>query len=354
MTDKQWSDLTGIVNGEKRKPLPIGFIIDSPWLPNWFGINILDYFTSDTLWLKANLKAIESYPDVMFLPGFWSEYGMCTEPSAFGAKCIFWKNEFPFAGKIIHTADDIMKLKLPNPETDGLLPFMLNRLVNTRADIEKTGHKIRFSVSRGPLNIASFLMGTTELMTSMMMEPAAVHTLLRIVTDFLKAWHKLQRDTFSSIDGIMMLDDIVGFLGEQEFLEFGYPYLKEIYEEEASVKLFHNDADCTISVKYYPELGINLFNPGTHMTVRDLIRVTNNQLTILGNIPPRDVLASGTGEDIRRSITELLSDTPDHTRLILSCGGGMPPDVSTENINIFIEAAEELNSAGSVTGGATL
>ena len=95
MTDKQWIDLIAIVNGEKKQPLPIGFIIDCPWLPNWYGINILDYFTNDELWLKANLKVIDTFPEVMFLPGFWSEYGMCTEPSAFGAKCVFWKNEFP-------------------------------------------------------------------------------------------------------------------------------------------------------------------------------------------------------------------------------------------------------------------
>jgi len=182
-------------------------------------------------------------------------------------------------------------------------------------------------------------MGTTELLTSMMMEPEAVHKLLRIITDFLKSWHKLQRETFSSIDGIMMLDDIVGFIGEQEFLEFGYPYFRELYDEKASVKLFHNDADCSMSVKYYPELGINLFNPGTHMTGKDLINITGNQLTILGNIPPRDVLASGTVEEIRRSVSKLLTDTPDHTRLILSCGGGMPPNVTSENINAFITAA---------------
>ena len=339
MTDKQWSELISIVKGEKRKHVSIGFIIDSPWLPNWYGINIFDYFTSDTLWFKANLKAIETYPGVLFLPGFWSEYGMCTEPSAFGAKCIFWKNEFPFAEKTIHSTDDILKLKLPNPASDGLLPFMLNRLVNTCPDIEMAGHKIRFSVSRGPLNVASFLMGTTELLTSMMMEPEAVHKLLRIITDFLKSWHKLQRETFSSIDGIMMLDDIVGFIGEQEFLEFGYPYFRELYDEKVSVKLFHNDADCSMSVKYYPELGINLFNPGTHMTVKDLIKITGNKLTILGNIPPRDVLASGTHEEIHETVTKLLADNPDHTRLILSCGGGMPPDVTTENINAFITAA---------------
>ncbi len=339
MTDKQWSDLKAAVNGKKIQPLPIGFIIDSPWLPNWYGINILDYFTNDELWFKANMKAIETFPEVIFLPGFWSEYGMCTEPSAFGAKCIFWKNEFPFAEKIINTSEDINNLKLPNPETDGLLPFMLNRLLKSQPLIEKAGHKIRFSVSRGPLNVASFLMGTTELMTTMMMEPDAVHKLMRIITDFLKSWHKLQKDSIPSIDGIMMLDDIVGFVGEQEFMEFGYPYLKELYDVNASVKLFHNDADCTMSVKYYPELGINLYNPGTHMTAKDLIEATGNKTTILGNIPPRDVLAAGSPDDVKKAVKDLLAGTPDHTRLMLSCGGGMPPAVSNENIKAFIHAA---------------
>lgn len=341
MTDKQWTDLVAIVNGERKKPLPIGFIIDSPWLPNWYGINILDYFTNDELWLKANLKAIQTFPDVTFLPGFWSEYGMCTEPSAFGAKCIFWKNEFPFAEKTIQATEDIDKIKLPNPETDGLLPFMLNRLLKAQPSIEQAGHKIRFSVSRGPLNVASFLMGTTELLTAMMMEPEMVHKLLRLVTDFLKSWHKLQQNTISTIDGIMMLDDIVGFVGEQEFMEFGYPYLKELYDVNASVKLFHNDADCTMSVKYYPEMGINLFNPGMQMTVKDLIEVTNSRMTILGNIPPRDVLASGSPDVIKKSVKELLAATPDHTRLMLSCGGGMPPGVTYEQMEAFISAARE-------------
>lgn len=341
MTDKQWNDLTAIVKGTRVSPLPIGFIIDSPWLPNWSGINILDYFTNDELWLKSNLKAIDTFPEVMFLPGFWSEYGMCTEPSAFGAKCIFWKNEFPFAEKTILAIDDILQMKAPNPETDGLLPFMLNRLVNSREAIEKAGHKIRFSVSRGPLNIASFLMGTTELMTSMLMEPEHVHKLLRVITDFLKSWHKLQKDTISSIDGIMMLDDIVGFIGEQEFMEFGYPYLKELYDVPASVKLFHNDADCTVSVKYYPEIGINLYNPGTHMSMKDLIDATGNKTTILGNIPPRDVLAAGGIPEIQQAVKNLLSDTPDKTRLMISCGGGMPPGVSTEHIQAFIKACKE-------------
>lgn len=338
MTDKQWETLKAIVNGEKTEQPTTGFIIDCPWLPEWYGISILDYFSNDELWLKANLKAIETFPDVIFLPGFWSEYGMCTEPSAFGSKCVFFKNEFPFANKIIHSSEDIHNLTVPNPKTDGLLPFMLNRLVKAQSAIEAAGHKIRFSVSRGPLNIASFLMGTTEFLTLMMMDPDATHKLLRIITDFLKIWHKLQHDAIPTIDGIMMLDDIVGFVGDEEFKEFAYPYLKELYDTSDSIKLFHNDADCTVSVKYYPELGINLYNPGIHMSLTELRAATHNKMAILGNIPPRDVLASGSKSDITETVKALKYEAEGFNRIVFSCGGGMPPAVTTDNINTFINA----------------
>ncbi|MBN2347848.1 MAG: uroporphyrinogen decarboxylase family protein [Bacteroidales bacterium] len=342
MKDTQWNNLIKVVNGETPASVPVGFIIDCPWLPGWYGVNILDYITNDELWLKANLKAMETFPDVTFLPGFWSEYGMCTEPSAFGAKCTFWKNEFPFADKIIYSSEDLDKVKDPNPETDGLLPFMLNRLLLAQPKIEDAGYKFRFSVSRGPLNIASFLMGTSELMMAMMMEPENVHKLLRIITNFLKSWHEIQHNTFSTIEGIMMLDDIVGFVGEEEFKEFGLPYLKELYNTNDKIKLFHNDADCSMSVKYYPEIGINLYNPGTHMTVNDLKSATDNKITILGNIPPRDVLASGTPETVSKEVKDLLTGLKQRDRFILSCGGGMPPNVSTENIQSLIDTARNI------------
>ena len=85
MDDRQWNTLVSAIRGEPLSPLPVGFIIDSPWLPNWAGCSILDYLTDERAFWDANLKAVRSFPKVLFLPGFWSEYGMCTEPSAFGA-----------------------------------------------------------------------------------------------------------------------------------------------------------------------------------------------------------------------------------------------------------------------------
>jgi len=338
MTDRQWTDLNALVQGNAPATPPVGFIIDSPWLPGWYGCSILDYFTNDACWLDANLTAWSTFPEVMFLPGAWSEYGMCTEPSAYGARCTFWKDEFPFAHPVMNDASGIDSLPQPDPSTDGLLPFMLNRLVNARPAIEAAGHAIRFSVSRGPLNIASFLMGTTEFLTTMMMDPEATHKLLRNITDFLKRWHAVQHEAIDSIEGIMMLDDIVGFISEDDFKTFALPYLKELYDTNDAVKLFHNDADCTASVAYYPEIGINLYNPGIHCTLTTLREKTGNNLPILGNIPPRDVLAAGTPEQVATAVKALREEAAGFGGLVYSCGGGMPPGVSTDNIKAFIEA----------------
>jgi uroporphyrinogen decarboxylase len=341
MTDQQWDNLNKTIKGDILHPLPIGFVIDCPWLPNWYGMNILDYFSNDELWFKANLKALQDFPDVMFLPGFWSEFGMCTEPSAFGSRCIFPVNEFPHAHKVIHSVDDIDSLPQPNPKTDGLLPFVLNRLKLAQPKIEAAGHKIRFAVARGPLNIASYLMGSTEFLTTMMMQPDKAETLMRKITEYLKDWLHLQMETFPSIDGIFMLDDIIGFMGEEEFRNFGVPYFKELYDANVSVKFLHNDAPCKVSAPFLPEIGVNLFNMGFDITLNELKQLTQNKVALLGNIPPRDVLASGDAAKVTEVTTNLVNSLSDTTRVIFSCGGGMPPAVSSENIIAFVKAVRK-------------
>jgi uroporphyrinogen decarboxylase len=70
-------------------------------------------------------------------------------------------------------------------------------------------------------------------------------------------------------------------------------------------------------------------------------RLCAHGLTILGTIPPRDVLAKGTPAEVRAAVQQLLTETPDRSRLILSCAGGMPPGVTTDNIRAFCDAVRE-------------
>jgi uroporphyrinogen decarboxylase len=265
---------------------------------------------------------------------------MCTEPSAFGAKCSWQENEFPYADKIITDIQQVNSLSKPNPKTDGLLPFVLNRLKHYQSQIEQAGHNIKFAVARGPLNVASFLLGSTEFLMAIRTNPDETRKLLEVVTDFIIDWLKLQFETFSSIDGIFILDDIVGFLGEEDFKESTMPYLKRIFQSlDVSVKFFHNDAAGLVCAPYLPEIGVNLFNFSFQHTLAEMKELTNNTVTLLGNIPTRDVLAAGTPEDVRNSVKDALESVNDKSRIILSCGGGMPPDVPTENIGAFLSAS---------------
>jgi len=340
MTPGQWDKLLAVIDGELVEPMPVGFILDSPWLPGWAGISTLDYFSSEGMWFEANLKAVRRFPEVMFLPGFWSEFGMCTEPSAFGSKCCWQEDEPPFARKVVAGIAQVADLVKPDPKTDGLLPFVLNRLKHYRRRIEQAGHAIKFAVARGPLNIASFLLDSTEFLIAIRTDPDRAHRLLGTVTDFIIDWLTLQAETFSSIDGVLILDDIVGFLGPEDFKAAALPYLTRIFKSlDVAVRFFHNDAGGIVCAPYLEQMGVNLFNFSYEHRLAEMKELTGNTVTLLGNIPTRDVLAAGTPANVRDSVRAALDGVKERSRIILSCGGGMPGGVSTENIEAFISAA---------------
>lgn len=347
MNQTQWQTILDAVNGKSGGHIPAAFIIDSPWLPGWYGAGMLDYYTSDRVWFEANKKAIETFPETIFLPGFWSEYGMCTEPSAFGAKCRWQRDNMPHAEKVLTALSEVGSLTKPNVKTDGLLPFMINRLKHTQGDIESMGHQIKFAVARGPLNIASFLLGSTELMMGMMTEPEQCHKLIALITDFLVDWIGYQIESFPSIEGILLLDDIIGFVGDAQCKEYVVPYFKKIYGVfDAKINFLHNDAAGLVSAPYLTEMGVNLFNYSFEHSIRQMKELTGGKVALLGNIPPRDVLAAGSPDDVRQAVKDAIADVKDRSRIILSCGGGMPPAVPTENIKAFIEAAGEIRPNG--------
>ena len=339
MTQKQWETLLAVVKGERlEKPL-CGFIADSPGLPEWTGkASILDYYSSEAVWLETNLTAVRMFPDAIFLPGFWSEYGMCTEPSAFGSRLVWHEHELPFAEPICRDMEKALALTKPDVHSAGLLPFVLRRLMSTRPAIEAEGHAIRFAVARGPLNIASFLMGTTEFLMAMQLDPEGTRAMLDVITEFLEDWIKAQAAAIPTIRGVLLLDDIVGFLGPEDVATFAMPCLKRVYAAiDSDIRFFHNDANGLSCATQLASAGVNLFNFGFEHPIAEMRELVGSEVALLGNIPPRDVLAAGTPGDVRRCVAEMKQALKrDYSRVIFSCGGGLPPGVPTENLRTFL------------------
>ena len=116
MTDTQWETLLRLVRGERFESPPVGLLVDGPWISYWRGVPLLDYYGSDRIWLDTNLAVVEAFPDVLLLAGFWSEYGMSGNPSAFGCRCIWPENGFPTVAKLLE------RLRFHRPTAETELP----------------------------------------------------------------------------------------------------------------------------------------------------------------------------------------------------------------------------------------
>ena len=92
------------------------------------------------------------------------------------------------------------------------------------------------------MNVASFLMGTPEFLEALKTDPERMHQLLGHGHGLLVDWIAFQRETFPTIDGIFLLDDIVGFVSRRDFETFALPYLQRAFAADVTVKFFHCDA----------------------------------------------------------------------------------------------------------------
>jgi len=185
-------------------------------------------------------------------------------------------------------------------------------------------------------------MGTTEFMMALAMDPDGSHKLLKKITDFICDWVAWQKECFPSIDGVLILDDIIGFVGEVEFEEFVLPYFKRIFESaNVKVRFLHNDAEGLITARYLNKMGVNMFNFSFYHSMGEIRELAGPEVVLLGNIPPRDVLAAGTPEQVDAAVAKAFGEIKNHDRIVWSVGGGMPPEVHNVNIEAFINAVKK-------------
>ena len=117
-----WERFTGVARGVQADRVPVALIVDSPWLPGYAGIDTLDYFLQPDEWLRINLDLLKRFPDVAWIPGFWVEYGMAAEPSAFGPR-IVWHHDRPPSIEPVHRGLTLLAdSEPPDPQRHGLIP----------------------------------------------------------------------------------------------------------------------------------------------------------------------------------------------------------------------------------------
>ena len=337
MTLDQWNILKKCARCEDITQIPTGLIIDSPWLPGYAGISTLDYFTDVNKWFDINMKVVNEYPEVIFIPGFWVEYGMAAEPSGYGCLVNFFEGQTPTVQHIANNCKDAIQFNSPNPEKDGLMPLILNIYKNVEKKVNDNGHRIKIVAARGPLTLASHLISVTAFLMDIKLDPENAHKLLKKTTATVKNWLTAQANVLQEAEAILVLDDIVGFLSKEDYMEFAHPYLKEIFDAfPDSMKIYHNDTNNSVYYELLEDLGVNIFNLSHLINIKKARELVGNKICLLGNIPPLDMLVNGTEEQVKNEVKKCLDDYSGNTGLILSAGGGVSPGTKKENLQAML------------------
>lgn len=345
MNSQQWDTLRKCANMQYTGDIPAGLIVDSPWIPGYTGISTMDYLTLPDKWFEANLKVKSDFPELILIPDYWLEFGMAAEPSGFGCMTSFYDYKTPSINHIVTSADDIdqlLKIKQPNPKTDGLMPVILNWYKYIEKKVKKLDESIKIVAARGPLTIASYMMGLTEFLVALKVYPDETHKLLKMTTALTKNWLQAQAEVLSEVEGILVLDDVVGFLSDEDYREFAHPYMKDIFHAFPEwIRIFHNDTDNPVCYSYLEELKVNIFNFTYKQELSKVRKLAGDKVCLLGNVPPLDVLAQGTPEQVRERTIAALEDYGLQTGLILSAGGGASPGTPKENIRAMLDVLKK-------------
>ena len=337
----QWARLQQVAKSGAPGDRVLAMIVDSPWIPGYLGIQHLDYYLGPDLWFQSNARVMEEFPEITFIPSWWVEYGMAIEPSAFGVKMLFHPDHTPDVAPCLKKIGDAKGLVPADPRRDGLMPLALRLYETQKKRIFDAGYTIPFVTARGPLCLASFLRGITELMLDLGEEPEAVHRLFDVMTETVIRWLRAQWEAIGdSVGGVFVLDDVPGMLSRRTYLEFAHPYLKRVFDAfpKEWVKIYHNDANVKPFVGELPGLGIDVLNWSHKLPIADLISATGGKICPMGNVAPLDLGVNGTPEQVRAAALEVIQQAGERP-LILSVGGGTSPGMPRANLRALIDAA---------------
>ena len=334
-----WERFKTVARGGQADQIPVALIVDSPWLPGYAGVDTLDYFLQPELWLKINLGLLERFPDVAWIPGFWVEYGMAVEPSAFGARIVWHHDRPPSIEQVRGGIASLADIEPADPTEHGLMPLILNLYANMEKRLAAEGHSIKMVAARGPLAIAGWMLGVSDFLLGLKTDPQASHKLLDVITTTIIRFLHAQADQLKSPEGILVLDDIAGMISPKMYAEFVQPYLSRIFNEfKNEVKVFHNDTPCMHLTTKIAATGCDVFNFSHESDIAEIQAQAPN-LGLMGNVPPLDVMVRGTPDQVEHWARECIKKT-NGRNLILSAGGGASPGMKPDMLDALVRASK--------------
>jgi MtaA/CmuA family methyltransferase len=306
------------------------------------GARMEDYRVNPEVIARVHLQAVEKYKHDCIMVD--TDTTMLAEAMGAGSECA--PNE---PGRIVKPAigslDEVDRLKVINPETDGRIPALLEAI---RLMCKQVGGEIaiRGNADQAAFDLACLVRGVEDFLMDLAEQPdnPRITQLLEICYQSHLAVHRALAKAGAHLTS---LGDSFGgpdVVSPRMFKRFARPYEERLVKDLTADGIFvvihicGNTSRILDMLAEYEPCGFELDYKTDAAKAK---QTTGKRHVLFGNIDPSGVLAQGTVEQVRDATRNLISVWKPGARFILNSGCAIPATTPSENIYALIEMVKE-------------
>lgn len=270
-----------------------------------------------------------------------------TIPDAMGLGLSFVEGEGPQFQRPLRRAHDIQTLGVPDPESS--LHYVLDAVRMIRYELAGKVPLIGFCGS--PWTLASYMVegkankDFPEIKKMRSEQPALLHQLLDVLAQSVSA--HLNAQIKAGVQAVMLFDTWGGMLATAEYEEFSLRYCEQVIAnlvrqhegQNIPVILFTKGGGQWLELM--TKSGCDVLGVDWLVNLQDARQRVGQQVALQGNMNPQFLYQSP--DEIRAEVARILQSYGSGSGHVFNLGHGILPDISPENVAVFVDAVHEMS-----------
>ena len=272
-----------------------------------------------------------------------------TIPDAMGLGLYFAEGEGPKFESVIKSADDVDKLKYPDPATS--LAYVMDAVALIRKELKGEVPLIGFSGS--PWTLATYMVeggsskAFAKIKTMLYGEPQTLHLLLDKLADSVIDYLNAQIE--SGAQAVQIFDTWGGVLAPDMFREFSLRYLEKIvaglhrsYDGKTiPVVLFCKG--CNSHLEAIADTGCDGLGVDWTITLAEARARVGDRVALQGNLDPAIMLTNP--DIIENQVRVTLASYGNGSGHVFNLGHGITPEVDPQHMTVLTESVRQHSPA---------
>ena len=244
---------------------------------------------------------------------------------------------------VINSEEELAKLNIEDIDKDETINTVKEALRKTKA---KIGDQYVVTMTAwGPFTNAARLYGEEVMMKATYKQPDLVEKLLEFATELLiYLYEPVVSD--GTLEVISLADPTASgdLVSKKQFERFVVPYLKRFTDWAKSKNvhtLLHICGDTTDRIDMFPDTGASCISVDHKTDIAKAKDLLSGKMCFAGNVDPVAGMLQGSVELVESSCKRIIETAGTDGAFALMPGCDIPPDVPYENIQKFIQVAQD-------------